>query len=191
MKRWQDVYDFWIGPKPNPDIWFKKDPTLDQKIRDKFGAWLENFDITEYEEWKSEPRGLLSLVILLDQFPRNIYRDSAKSFAFDTDALELAKEALERGFDDQFTSQENMFLVLPFEHSEDITDQKEGVRLAQNMVEVAKPEDKKFAQGIVDFAQKHHDIIKRFGRFPHRNKALSRTSTPEEEAFLKTPGSSF
>lgn len=191
MKRWEEVYDFWIGENPKTEIWFKKDPVIDSQIRDKFGPWLEDFDHNDYEPWKTSPRGLLSLVILLDQFPRNAFRGSARSFDFDMFALDAARDGLDRGFQDQLNTHEGMFLILPFEHSEDITDQKEGVRLAQDLVERAENKDKKFAAMVLEYAIKHHDIIEKFGRFPHRNEVLGRTSLPTEIEFLKTPGSSF
>lgn len=192
MKRWEEVYDFWIGQgKANSSMWFKKDDTLDKKIRDQFGPWLQDFNPLDYEAWKATPKGLVSLVILLDQFPRNAFRGKPNSFEFDQDALDVAREGLERGFQDQMDVYENMFLILPFEHSEDITDQKESVRLAQDVIERAPAADKKFAQMILDYAVRHHDIIEKFGRFPHRNAILGRVSSAEELAFLKTPGSSF
>lgn len=191
MKRWQDVYDFWIGEDPKPEMWFKKDATLDSEIRAKFGPWLGSYDPLEYESWKTSPRSLVALVILLDQFPRNAFRGTKQSFEFDQDALDVAREGLEKGYLDEATDYETMFLILPFEHSEDITDQKESVRLAQDWVERAAPDKQKFARSCLDYAIRHHDIIARFGRFPHRNETLGRPSTPEEIAFLKTPGSSF
>ncbi len=191
MKNWQEVYDFWIGENPKPEMWFKKDKALDDQIRAKFGPWLENFDPVDYEEWRETPRGLVSLLILLDQFPRNAFRGTRRSFEFDGEALEVAREGLEKGYQDVATDYETMFLILPFEHSEDITDQKECVRLAHDWVARAKPEYKAFAQSGLDFAIKHHDIIQKFGRFPHRNEILKRESTQDEIAFLKTPGSSF
>ena len=142
-------------------------------------------DPQDFEAWKHEPKSILSMVILLDQFPRNAFRGSARSFEYDLHALEAAREALEKGFDTSLSPTEAGFLVLPFEHSEDITDQKEAVRLARDLTERGAGKD------LYEFAVRHHDIIESFGRFPHRNAVLGRPSTPEEIEFLKLPGSSF
>ena len=192
MNKFSDVYDFWIGDgKVKMDLWFKKDPVVDKKIRDKFGPWLDSFEMVDYEEWKTTPKGLVSLIILLDQFPRNAFRDTKRMFAFDQEALDTTREGLDRGMHDQLSLCENLFLTLPLEHSEDITDQKECVRLFQDMYDNAKADQKEFAAQILDYAKKHMAIIEKFGRFPHRNFVLGRSSSPEELAFLKTPGSSF
>ncbi len=183
MKRWQDVHDFWF--KLDPVQWFKKDESLDQRIRQKFGPWLEHFEMNDFEVWKIEPQSLISLVILLDQFPRNAFRGTAQSFQYDVVALDVAREGLEKGFDTELSVSEASFLVLPFEHSEDITDQRDAVRLAKELVERGAGKE------LYEFALKHLEIIERFGRFPHRNVILGRPSTPEEIEFLKQPGSSF
>ena len=191
MKRWQEVYDFWIGAKPNLEKWFKKDPALDDEIRRRFGPWLDAYDPLDFESWKTEPRSLVSLVILLDQFPRNAFRGTPKSFQFDMDALDVAREGLEKGFQDQLNIHEALFLSLPFEHSEDITDQQESVRLTQDRLDTASSTEREFAKITHDYAVKHLEVIEKFGRFPHRNAILGRASTPEELEFLKKPGSSF
>lgn len=183
MKDWRDVHGFWF--RQPPARWFGKDDLFDLEIREKFGAWLDHFEPEQYEAWKNEPKPLLSLVILLDQFPRNAFRGTARSFQYDLHALDAAREALDKGFDNSLSPVEAGFLVLPFEHSEDITDQKEAVRLARDLSERGAGKD------LYEYAVRHHDIIQKFGRFPHRNAVLGRVSTPEEVEFLKKPGSSF
>lgn len=183
MKDWREVHGFWFSQPV--ERWFRKDENFDRQIREKFGGWLEHFEAEEFDSWRQEPKSALALVILLDQFPRNAYRGTARSFAFDSMALDAAREALEKGFDADLPASEAGFLVLPFEHSEDITDQKESVRLARDLMERGAGKE------LYDYAVRHHDIIERFGRFPHRNEILGRVSTPEELEFLKQPGSRF
>jgi len=192
VKRFEEIYDYWVGDgRPRMELWFKKDPKVDNEIRAKFGPWLDDYDASVFEPWKSTPQGLVSLVILLDQFPRNAYRGTPRMFEFDNEALEVAKEGLEKGLHDQLNLFECMFLTLPLEHSEDITDQIESVRLFQDLDARTGPEQKAFSKSLLDYAVRHHAIIERFGRFPHRNEVLGRASTPEEIEFLKTPGSGF
>jgi uncharacterized protein (DUF924 family) len=129
--------------------------------------------------------------LLTDQFPRSIYRDSAKAFAFDTKALSLARDGVDLGFDNALRSLEKVFFYLPLEHSELLADQQQSVSLFQKLVDEAGPDQKPTFAEYFDFAMRHRDIISRFGRFPHRNEALGRISTPEELAFLQQPGSGF
>lgn len=188
-----EVFKFWFGDgtKPQMQLWFTKNDGTDKQIRDKFGPILEKFDMIDFESWKSTPEGHLSLVVLLDQFPRNAYRGTPKSFEYDNDALEVAREALDKGLHDLLPPHQAMFLLLPFEHSEDITDQRESVRLFEDQHTRLASIDKKMADETLDYAKRHMKIIEKFGRFPHRNIILGRESTREELEFLKTPGSGF
>ncbi len=136
-------------------------------------------------DWALEAEPCLALILLLDQLPRNLFRGSAKAFATDAQAREAARAALARGFDRSLPASWRQFIYLPFEHSEDLADQDLSVKLA-----TALARDPAFARAL-DYAERHRAIIARFGRFPHRNAALGRVSTAEEEAFLKEPGSSF
>lgn len=189
---YKEVLKFWFGDgKTIMKTWFVKDEAFDKQIRDKFGVALDNFNMVDYESWKASDEGHLALVILLDQFPRNAFRGTPKSFSFDSDALETAKEALDKGLHDTLPPHQAMFLLLPFEHSEDITDQRESVRLFEDLHPRFAAMDKKAADETLDYAKRHMQIIERFGRFPHRNAILGRTSTFEELEFLKTPGSGF
>lgn len=176
----ETVLDFWFSPRVETN-WFVPDPALDAEIAERFGDWVEAALAGELEDWSFDARGALALVILLDQFPRNMWRGTAKAFAGDQLAREAADNAVTMEFDWELEPKQRTFLYLPFEHSEDIAHQRKAVDLFR---ERATPD-------ALDWAEKHLRIIERFGRFPHRNSALGRTSTPEEVEFLKQPGSSF
>jgi uncharacterized protein (DUF924 family) len=185
------LIDFWFGPPRAPtrfgqrDIWFKVDPAFDAECRGRFGALRERAAAGDCADWALEAEPCLALILLLDQFPRNLFRGDAQAFATDAQAREAARAALGRGFDRSLPASWRQFVYLPFEHSEDSADQELSVKLA-----AALARDPAFARAL-DYARRHHAIIARFGRFPHRNAALRRTSTPEEDAFLKEPNSSF
>ncbi|HTX51248.1 MAG TPA: DUF924 family protein [Caulobacteraceae bacterium] len=175
-----DITTFWreAGPKR----WFEKRPAFDDAIRVKFEATHHAAARGEYDDWTRTAEGALALLILLDQFPRNLYRDSPHAFATDPLARRAAREALERGHDKAVEPALRGFMYLPFVHSEDPADQDLSLALHVAMArDLHDPEQTKWA--IV-----HRDIIVRFGRFPHRNRALGRTTTPEERAFLDEGG---
>lgn len=174
------VLDYWFKTL-KPEQWWVKDETLDAEIGAKFGDLLKQLAQGVPEDWLASPRGTLAAVIVLDQFSRNIHRGTAQAFGNDGAALDLAKAAVARGDDQAVATGERTFFYLPFEHSEDLTDQDRSVAL---FAALGDP-------NTIDFAERHRAIIARFGRFPHRNALYGRTSTPEEEAFLKEPGSSF
>jgi uncharacterized protein (DUF924 family) len=136
-------------------------------------------------EWESKPADCLALVLLLDQFPRNMFRGTAQAFATDPIALRVARSAVADGLDQKMRPLERMFAYLPFEHAESLEMQEKGCELMEALAQFPETED------VYRYAVLHRDIIARFGRFPHRNAALGRDSTREEEAFLKEPGSSF
>jgi len=161
--------------------WWVKDPEFDRRINEDFRPLFEKADTGELDDWKETPLGCVALVILLDQFPRNMFRGSAKAFASDEKARALTRYVLERGFDKDLPIGPRLFLYLPLEHSEDLNDQNDCISLITSMGD----------EGYLEFAKKHHVIIKRFARFPHRNESLGRISTEEEVAFLQEPGSSF
>lgn len=172
----QDVLDFWFGRERK--AWFEKNPALDAEIRSRFLPLYELALAGGLAAWRDAPRTCLALVILLDQFPRNMFRDSAGAFAADPLARDAARTILERGWDRAMTPDERMFAYLPFEHSEDMADQELSLRLFES-------------NANFEWARRHWEIISRFGRFPHRNAALGRASTPEEIEFLKQPGAGF
>ena len=192
---WHLIYDFWFGEdgrgtaaaSARMNKWFSKNPDFDREIREKFGPHLESFQPEDYLSWRSQPKSMLSLVILLDQFPRNAYRGTARMFAYDHWALAFAKEAVAKNDHQELAFSESMFLLMPYEHSESRADQADSLRL---FTELAQRDPKAGAE-LVDYARRHKEIIDRFGRFPHRNQTLGRPSTPEELEFLTQPGSGF
>lgn len=177
------VLSFWFGP--NPEIarpqWFKTDPAFDRAIAHLFGADYEAARTGALASWEDSPHGALALTILLDQFSRNMFRKTARAFESDALALRVAKDAIARGFDRQVTAVQRTFFYLPFEHSESLADQDRSVALVRALNDAR----------TLDYAEQHAAIIRRFGRFPHRNAVLGRQSTPEEIAYLKDTPPSF
>jgi uncharacterized protein (DUF924 family) len=171
-----DVVSFWRDA--GPERWFDKDDKFDQEIRDRFLATHEAASAGKLTEWETSAQGTLALLILLDQFPRNMFRGDTRSFASDSLARSIAAGALVRGFDAQVQPDMRGFFYLPFEHSEDLVDQERAVAFYKTIGD---------ADGL-KWAELHADIIRRFGRFPHRNNLLGRVSTPEEKAFLDGGG---
>ena len=174
-----DVLGFWFAQSPARH--FGKDPVFDQEIRERFGPVHGQLVLGERDAWLATPRGRLATIIVLDQFSRNMFRDTPGMFAGDPRALELALEGIAKGDDRALTEAERGFFYMPLMHAEDRALQERSVELftASGGEEGAK------------FAVMHRDIVRRFGRFPHRNALLGRTSTPEEVEFLAQPGSSF
>jgi uncharacterized protein (DUF924 family) len=164
-----------------PDLWFKKDPTLDANIQDRFLGLHEKLVARGNNGLLTDAQTPLAAVIVLDQMSRNMFRDTPRTFEADPQALQLAEAAITRGFDAGLTKDQRLFLYLPFEHSEDRQMQARSVAL---MASLGDPELQKWAEA-------HKAIVDRFGRFPHRNSVLGRTSTPEETEFLEQPDSSF
>ena len=191
-----DVIDYWFGPTPNhPDDlkpysgrWYRVDADVDGEIRMRFGQTVEQARSGELLHWGEEPRGALALVLLLDQFGRNIHRDSSLAFLGDSLARAIAIRALDRGLDTQLSVPERAFLYHPFEHSEDLADQARSVALFERLVEEAAPDWRDFAASFVGYATAHRRVIERFGRFPHRNAALGRESSAEEREYLEAGG---
>ena len=186
------IYDFWFGG-PNHDEfaqprkqWFVKDSNFDEEIRMRFLVTHEAAVRGELQYWREDSKHCLSLIVVLDQFPRNMFRDTPRAFATDAMALERACFAVDRGHDQTVNPVERVFFYLPFEHSESLADQARCIALVRALVD-ADPSRADF----LDYARRHHDVIARFGRFPHRNKILGRASMPAEIEFLRQPGSSF
>jgi uncharacterized protein (DUF924 family) len=188
----RDVLDFWFGDPTSSTYgssrveWFRKDPAFDASIRDRFGALIERGLRGELEAWAATPLGALAQVIVLDQFTRNVFRETPRAFAGDARALNAARAMVGSRQDEELPPFQRAFVYLPFEHAEGIDMQHEAVRLYTRLVAL----DPAQASGL-DYAERHRDIIERFGRFPHRNDILGRQSTPEEIEFLKTPSSGF
>ncbi|MCL5050271.1 DUF924 family protein [Aliidiomarina maris] len=175
-----DVLNFWfyeLGPKD----WFSKNSRLDQLIAERFGALYTAALHGELASWRQSAEGRLAEIIVLDQFSRNLYRESAQAFAADSMALALAQEAVCAKLDQQLTVQQRAFLYMPYMHSESLLIHQQAVKLfSQRGLEES-----------LDFEIQHKAIIERFGRYPHRNKALGRKSTKAEREFLQLPGSAF
>ncbi len=185
-----DKAAFHDGPGRFP-LWFGKSPETDREIRKRFGKDLERAGREELEDWKKEPESCLALIVLLDQFPRNIFRGSPKAFAFDEKVRQICRDGLERGFDSELPIFGRLFFYLPLEHSESLDDQERSVALFGALLNDAPTEKTNSFRLVYEYALRHREIIARFGRFPHRNEVLGRPSTPGELEFLKEPGSSF
>lgn len=172
------LLDYWFAPGM-ATRWFVADRDLDRELAERFGADLAQAAKGELDDWIESADGALALVILLDQLPRNIFRDKPHAYALDSRALAMAEAAILRGHDKALPPLRRRFLYLPFEHSESLSDQKYSVALLEQAGD--DPE------GLM-WAKKHYEVIARFGRFPHRNDTLDRETTPEEAEFLKTNG---
>lgn len=174
------ILNFWFE-ELEPKQWFIKDNQLDNEIEKRFGALHQQATQGELYSWRDTAKGSLAEIIILDQFSRNIFRDQASSFAFDSMALTLAQVAISKQFDKDLTPQEKSFLYMPFMHSESLAIHN----IAQQLFNQPGLEHN------LDFEKKHRIIIEKFGRYPHRNQILGRTSTSEELTFLQKPNSSF
>jgi uncharacterized protein (DUF924 family) len=181
-----EVLDFWFGAPGSRErgrprkAWFKKSESFDAEICRRFLVTWEQAARGELERWQATPLASLALVVTLDQFPRNMFRDMARAFASDSPALDAARGTIARGFDRLLSPLERSFVYMPFEHAEDLAAQRRSIALFHAL----DPENMKYAK-------RHYEIVARFGRFPHRNAILGRQSTVEEIEFLKERGSSF
>ncbi|MBC2886808.1 DUF924 family protein [Ochrobactrum sp. CM-21-5] len=169
-----DVLSFWFSAKMREN-WFTKSDAIDEEIRKKFLEAYEDARSGRMETWKQQPESALALTILFDQFSRNMFRGSPRSFESDGLALDVAMQALDHDFDRQLSAEQRQFFYLPFMHSEKLDDQKRCVELYEKLGDAYS----------LGFAREHHDIIEQFGRFPHRNNVLGRKTTEDEADFLK------
>ena len=193
------IHAFWFGMHTDDDaviasqsaLWWRKQAEVDAEIRRRFAPWVARAASGELDGWLADIRGRLALILLTDQFPRNIWRGEAAAFAFDVLALRWAKDTLRLGLDAELGAVERVFVYLPLEHSEELGDQREAVRLFDRLAASVPAPKRPSFDGYLDYARRHLAIIERFGRFPHRNAALGRETTAEETAFLQQPGSSF
>jgi uncharacterized protein (DUF924 family) len=183
----REILDFWFGPLPHAPRgeWFRKDAAFDATIRDRFGLAIDSALGGGFREWTSDVRGGLARVLLLDQFTRNAFRDTARAFAGDADALATATAIVDAGEDRMLDRYERGFVYLPFEHAEDTAMQERSLALFGALAQETGD------RVPLEWAEKHAVIVRRFGRYPHRNAILGRASTPEEIVFLQEPGSSF
>ncbi len=193
------VLDFWFGTKEDDaeianaqaSLWWSKNPKVDAEVRARFETAVAAAASERLVGWDQAPPGELARIILLDQFPRNIYRDTPQAFAYDSLALARAQEGLARGSDRHLRPVQRVFFYLPLEHAEDLAHQERSVALFERLIKTVRKDQRETFAGFLDYAVRHREIIERFGRFPHRNAVLGRESTPEEQAFLAQPGSSF
>ncbi len=193
------VIGFWFGPldehgrtdQAHLRHWFIKDEAFDQEIRRRFGSLHEKVSRGVHEDWLATPLGRLAYLIVSDQFSRNMFRGTGRMFASDAGALAVAVDGIERGLDRRVFHDGRMFFYMPLMHAEDLAMQDRCASLFASWRDEVSDELRKGVAEGLKYAEMHRDIIRRFGRFPHRNAVLSRTSTPAELAFLKQPGSSF
>lgn len=175
-----EVLEFWFG-QLTPEAWFEKNDATDGEIRTRFGVLYDVLSEALPADATATARGALAATIVLDQFPRNMFRDSPKAFETDGPALALAETAIDQDFDQALTPTKRQFLYMPFQHSEDAAVQRRSVKLFVTINDAKS----------LDYAQRHREIIDRFERFPHRNETLGRVSTEEKLSFLQQDGSSF
>jgi len=179
------ILAFWFGSGDRDKRWFEKNPAFDEEVRRRFLALHAEAAAGNLAHWRNDPADCLALIVLLDQFPRNMFRGTPRAFATDALALDIAHHAIACGYDRAMRPSERMFVYLPHEHAESLEEQQRACELTEPLVKFPETED------VYRYAVAHRDIIQRFGRFPHRNAILGRASTPEEIEFLMGPGSSF
>ncbi|MEM7726967.1 MAG: DUF924 family protein [Cyanobacteria bacterium P01_A01_bin.45] len=191
MSQAKTILDFWFGlpdaldyGKPQK-FWFNKSPEFDQQITDNFLQDYHSAAAGHLNDWIKDPQKCLALILLLDQFPRNMFRGNPQAFATDWDALSAAQHAIAQKYDKSMLPVQRWFVYLPFEHSENLEHQRQAVKLFQKLSHDPA------SASCISYAFRHMQVIERFGRFPHRNIVLGRTSTPEEKEFISSPGSSF
>ncbi|HTP39704.1 MAG TPA: DUF924 family protein [Steroidobacteraceae bacterium] len=199
------LLDYWFGTTPpTPDelparmrLWFGDEhapelrPQNDEALRLRFGAWARAAARGELDDWASSPRRRLALILLLDQLPRNLYRGTPQAFSQDAAALSQTLSGMQLGADAALAPVERMFFYMPLEHSESPDVQEESLAAFQRLQSEADAALRPMLQGVYEYARVHHDIIARFGRFPHRNHILGRVDTPEEAEWLRKAGPSF
>lgn len=199
MFHWQDILDFWFGdlsPDGLPDTyhrqrWFTADRGFDREIRRRFLSSLLLIAEDGMPEWLGSPGGMLASIIVLDQFSRNIHRGTAMAFEYDTKARQLCRQGLARGLDIVLPAVQRAFFYMPFQHSERLADQEEGVALFEQLAATYRDTEKALLDGFAASAREHAELIRRFGRFPHRNRVLKRANTEGEERYLSEKPKSF
>jgi uncharacterized protein (DUF924 family) len=195
----ESILDFWFGANPDDAVvakeqaklWWSKNHEIDDEMRRRFEDAVRSATTGKLNEWLSTARGRLALIILTDQFPRNIYRDTARAFSYDSKALTWCLDGVDGRIDRELRPIERAFFYLPLEHAESREHQAKSVECFTELVASVPMEQRSTFEEYLDFAMRHRDIIDRFGRFPHRNNILGRESTAEELAFLTEPESGF
>jgi uncharacterized protein (DUF924 family) len=190
------VLAFWLGEPGSGEcetfreLWFRKSEATDREISERFGALIERALRGELADWSRRPESALAQILLLDQFTRNVFRDTPRAFAGDARALAAATAMVGQRFDEALPALQRCFVYMPFEHAEGIGSQDEAVRLFTRLM-ASTPAASPELRSMLDYAERHRAVIRRYGRFPHRNAVLGRHSTPDEIAFLREPGSRF
>jgi uncharacterized protein (DUF924 family) len=195
----EDVLDFWFGqPGSAVDVaarqsklWFGKSADNDRQVTERFAGTLAAAGAGQLDHWVLTPRNRLALIVVLDQFPHHIHRNHGQSFAYDAQSLALAQAMIENGDAARVAPIEQVFAYLPLEHAESLALQDQSVALYAQLAAKADAAERPLFEGFLDYAVKHREVIARFGRFPHRNALLGRTSNADEIAFLQQPGSRF
>jgi uncharacterized protein (DUF924 family) len=199
METMQSIRGFWFGDSSDDAyvaeqqsrLWWGKNEEIDDEMRQRFASSIRAAAAGELNSWLETAAGRLALILLTDQFPRNIHRGTAAAFSFDSHALRWCKEGIAAGIDRSLRPIERVFFYLPLEHSESMSDQDHSVAMFEALIGELGPELQSRFDGFLQFAYRHREVIQQFGRFPHRNAILGRASTPEEAAFLTRAGSSF
>ncbi len=191
-ERIEQILSFWFGEPPEGEerpsgaaIWLGKSAQVDRAIEKRFGKLLPKARAGELDGWASSARGRLALILLLDQFPRNVFRESKEAFAGGEKALALCLDGLDEGMDAELSPVERAFFYQPAMHAEDLDMQLTSVEVYGELVQAAPPEHREVCEAFLKRAEKHRDVVERFERFPHRNAILGRSSTSEEAAFLQ------
>ncbi|WP_236208884.1 DUF924 family protein [Pseudomonas tohonis] len=199
MAPWQPLLDWWFGPEAGAvevaasrqGLWFGKRDSQDEDARQRFAEQVEQALAGGLGDWAGQPEGWLALVLLLDQLPRMLFREQPRAFAGDARAQALVREGIARGLDASLAPIRRVFIEIVFEHAEELAAQELAVQRYTALRDAVSPAERDLFDGFLDYAVRHHAVIARFGRFPHRNAILGRPSSAEEAAFLKEPGSRF
>lgn len=195
----ESILAFWFGDERDDarcaecqaPLWWQKNPETDRHVAERFGDAVRRAMDGELDAWAQSARGRLALIVLLDQLPRMLHRDSARAFDCDERALHCCLDGLADGLDRELRPVERLFFYLPLEHSEDLEHQQRCLDLCLALCREVPPTHRATFEQFLRFAERHRDVVARFGRFPHRNAALGRASTPEELAYLGEPGAGF
>jgi len=195
----QQIHDYWFGPaddwqqvlKDNAQRWFGGGEAMDSEIRNQFATTLESAQGGELDEWQDSIIGVMALVLLTDQFPRHIHRGKTQAFAYDSLSLNSCLRGIDRGIDSAMSPVQQVFFYLPLQHAEDLQAQARSIEMMELRSGQCGEEFKAFMENSLDYARQHHDIIQRFGRFPHRNQILNRANTEEEQNFLDAGADRF
>ncbi len=196
---WQSLLAWWFGPAGSAGevaaaraaLWFGKRDSQDLEARERFGALVEQALAGELADWAEQPEGWLALILLLDQLPRMLHRDSPLAFAGDARARQLVFDGLDTDKELDLAPIQRVFVYLVLEHAEDLLLQDEAIRRFTRLLDAAPATERALFADYLDFAERHRRVIARFGRFPHRNASLGRSSSAEEQVFLQEPGSRF